>query len=262
MAGHKYIDKIIKNGKARYFYTMEELNAYKKALSSRDEERKFLKVNGVKSNKDSSRRNNINTAYARTIVAKGNASKARKNTKVKSRSFGEIVKKNSDRISTEQDYKRRKRAMDDYERSKTAKGKAEDVKKVFDKYHPETAKKIEKGKKKVDRVVKEMKGYKNALSSKDEADKYIKSAYGKDTKVTNKNRDKLVNKTNKDVKKVDKYLYKDGWDEYYEYTDPKLMKQYRKVKKNKADYESAKTLKGKKEDFTENYRKYHPKKKK
>ena len=43
-----------------------------------------------------------------------------------------------------------------------------------------------------------MKGYKNALSSKDEADKYIKSAYGK----------------------------------------------------------------GKKEDFTENYRKYNPKKKK
>ena len=34
---------------------------------------------------------------------------------------------------------------------------AEDVKKVFNKYHPETTRKIEKGKKKVDKIIKKLK---------------------------------------------------------------------------------------------------------
>lgn len=259
MADHKYIEKIVKNGKTRYFYTVEELNAYKKALSSKDEADKY--INSALSPTGKPKRKTYYTDSDRKRLlklAKINTDNARE--RLNNKGYINSVKKNAPEFYKK--LKRKDKYRSDYERAKTVKGKAEDVKKVFDKYHPETAKKIEKGKKKVDRVVKEMKGYKNALSSKDEADKYIKSAYGKDTKVTNKNRDKLVNKTNKDVKKVDKHLYKDGWDEYYEYTDPKLMKQYRKVKKNKADYESAKTLKGKKEDFTENYRKYHPKKKK
>lgn len=250
MAGHKYIDKIIKNGKTRYFYTMEELNAYKKALSSKDEEKAFIRANNVKrkptaGNGVNTRKEQIKTAYARTYGSKMNLKKAKNPAE-----FGKKMG----------DYVIRKKTMDDYEKAKTVKGKIDDVIKVLGKYHPETAKKVEKGRKKVDRVVKEMKGYKNALSSKDEADKYIKSAYGEDKKVTNKNRDKLVKKINNDYKKTNKLMKKEGMVEYLEYEDPNLMKQYKNTEKKKRDYEKAKTTKGKIEDLKKNYKKYHPSK--
>ena len=41
---HKYIHKIVQNGKTRYFYTKQELDAYRKALSSKDEETKYLQL--------------------------------------------------------------------------------------------------------------------------------------------------------------------------------------------------------------------------
>ena len=69
---------------------------------------------------------------------------------------------------------------------------------------------VKNGKTRYFYTVEELNAYKKALSSKDEADKYIKSAYGEDKKVTNKNRDKLVKKINNDYKKTSKLMKKKG----------------------------------------------------
>ena len=257
MADHKYIEKIVKNGKTRYFYTVEELNAYKKALSSKDEADKYISSALSPTGKPKRKTHYTDSDRKRLLkLAKINTDNARE--RLNNKGYINSVKKNAPEFYKK--LKRKDKYRSDYERAKTVKGKAEDVKKVFNKYNPETAKKIEKGKKKVDRVVKEMKGYKNALSSKDEADKYIKSAYGEDKKVTNKNRDKLVKKINNDYKKTSKLMKKKGMAEYLEYEDPNLMKRYKNTEKKKRDYEKAKTTKGKIDDLKKNYKKYHPSK--
>ena len=251
MADHKYIEKIVKNGKTRYFYTVEELNAYKKALSSKDEADKYIKSAYGEDKK-------VTNKNRDKLVKKINNDYKKTSKLMKKKGMAEYLEYEDPNLMKR--YKNTKKKKRDYEKAKTTRGKIDDVIKALGKYHPETAKKIEKGKKKVDRVVKEMKGYKNALSSKDEADKYIKSAYGKDKKVTNKNRDKLVKKINNDYKKTNKLMKKKGMAEYLEYEDPNLMKRYKNTEKKKRDYEKAKTTKGKIDDLKKNYKKYHPSK--
>ena len=251
MADHKYIEKIVKNGKTRYFYTVEELNAYKKALSSKDEADKYIKSAYGEDKK-------VTNKNRDKLVKKINNDYKKTNKLMKKKGMAEYLEYEDPNLMKR--YKNTEKKKRDYERAKTVKGKIDDVIKVLGKYHPETVKKVEKGRKKVDRVVKEMKGYKNALSSKDEADKYIKSAYGEDKKVTNKNRDKLVKKINNDYKKTNKLMKKKGMAEYLEYEDPNLMKQYKNTEKKKRDYEKAKTTKGKIDDLKKNYKKYHPSK--
>ena len=119
---------------------------------------------------------------------------------------------------------------------------------------------VKNGKTRYFYTLEELNAYKKALSSKDEADKYIKSAYGEDKKVTNKNRDKLVKKINNDYKKTSKLMKKKGMAEYLEYENPNLMKRYKNTEKKKRDYEKAKTTKGKIDDLKKNYKKYHPSK--
>ena len=251
MADHKYIEKIVKNGKTRYFYTIEELNAYKNALSSKDEADKYIKSAYGKDKK-------VTNKNRDKLVKKINNDYKKTSKLMKKKGMAEYLEYENPNLMKR--YKNTEKKKRDYEKAKTTKGKIDDVIKALGKYHPETAKKIEKGKKKVDRVVKEMKGYKNALSSKDEADKYIKSAYGKDKKVTNKNRDKLVKKINNDYKKTSKLMKKKGMAEYLEYENPNLMKRYKNTEKKKRDYEKAKTTKGKIDDLKKNYKKYHPSK--
>ena len=251
MAGHKYIEKIVKNGKTRYFYTVEELNAYKKALSSKDEADKYIKSAYGEDKK-------VTNKNRDKLVKKINNDYKKTSKLMKKKGMAEYLEYEDPNLMKR--YKNTEKKKRDYEKAKTTKGKIDDVIKALGKYHPETAKKVENGRKKVDRVVKEMKGYKKALSSKDEADKYIKSAYGEDKKVTNKNRDKLVKKINNDYKKTSKLMKKKGMAEYLEYEDPNLMKRYKNTEKKKRDYEKAKTTKGKIDDLKKNYKKYHPSK--
>ena len=251
MADHKYIEKIVKNGKTRYFYTIEELNAYKKALSSKDEADKYIKSAYGEDKK-------VTNKNRDKLVKKINNDYKKTSKLMKKKGMAEYLEYKDPNLMKQ--YKNTKKKKRDYEKAKTTRGKIDDVIKALGKYHPETAKKVENGRKKVDRVVKEMKGYKKALSSKDEADKYIKSAYGEDKKVTNKNRDKLVKKINNDYKKTSKLMKKKGMAEYLEYKDPNLMKQYKNTKKKKRDYEKAKTTRGKIDDLKKNYKKYHPSK--
>ena len=51
------------------------------------------------------------------------------------------------------DYNELKRASDNYKEAKTAKGKVNAARKVFNQYHPETAKRINKGRKKLRKLL-------------------------------------------------------------------------------------------------------------
>lgn len=51
------------------------------------------------------------------------------------------------------DYDELKRASDNYKEAKTVKGKVNAARKVFNQYHPETAKRINKGRKKLRKIL-------------------------------------------------------------------------------------------------------------
>lgn len=111
--------------------------------------------------------------------------------------------------------------------------------------------------KKAKSVKKEVKDYGKAISSKDEADKYIKSTTGKE-KITNKNRKKLVKESDKLRKKADSFNDEELlWLDYS--TSGEFTKANEKSKKLKKDYEDAKTVKGKANDLKKAVSKHHPK---
>lgn len=120
-ANHKYIAKIGEGVKARYFYTQESLSAYKKALSSKDEKAALLDPN-----------NPINQFHGSVVSTPEEKQKWEE----------ESAKRDAER----------KRLTEDYKRTQTLKGKAEDVKKVMDERNPKTAAAIDKGKHFVNRL--------------------------------------------------------------------------------------------------------------
>lgn len=159
MPRHKYIAKIGTGKNAKYFYTMEEYNAYKnnivkkgtkpmknamkksekvgskptsyrKALSSKDEERKFIKSQQrvQKKSKDWLDSELVKTTGTATI------------------NYG--LRKQAGAAT-----KKETKAYNNYEEAKTIKGKAKAVKKVFNYKHPKTAKRIKRGKKKVQKLL-------------------------------------------------------------------------------------------------------------
>lgn len=156
---HKYIAKIGYGPSARYFYTQEQLNAYRKALSSKDELNNAYNISQEHRGKVQSLKSDF-----RDNTNKGTKTKRREKAiknnldvledRAKSNWINDDApghyrqKTKEEQESTNKDYNKLKQASDDYERAKTKKGKMEDVKKVFDQYHPETAKKIKRGKEK------------------------------------------------------------------------------------------------------------------
>ena len=128
--GHRYIQKIVKNGKTRYFYTMEELAAYRKALSSRDEENRLLKATDTKNLKNWT-----------------NGKPASRSTKLV----------NAQLRAYHSDDKKKTAALKDWQEATTVKGKAKAVSEVYKKYNPKTAKKIEKGKKQIAKLLNKKK---------------------------------------------------------------------------------------------------------
>lgn len=161
--GHRYIQKIVKNGKTRYFYTMEELNAYKKALSSKDEMAALQKATGSK---------NASEAYFRGVSAnhekKESEERAKRALTDPSYTPKEIMDPNFDaKKVAKQKYKKYKaeakeygkqaKAYENYKSAKSLSGKAKAVSEVYKKYNPKTAKKIEKGKKQIAKLLNKKK---------------------------------------------------------------------------------------------------------
>ena len=101
---HKYIAKIGEGVKARYFYTQEALEAYKKALSSKDEKAAYLDPN-----------NPVNQFHGGVVSTPEDKQKWEE----------ESAKRDAERA----------RLKEDYDKAKTLKGKAEAVGKVFDERH-------------------------------------------------------------------------------------------------------------------------------
>ena len=117
-ASHKYIAKIGEGVKAKYFYTQEALNAYKKALSSKDE------------------RAELGKALNGPGVAKVDIKDPRTGTVVGSATT----------ITGKENVKRVVDAAEAYDKANTIEGKAEAVSKVFNERNPEVAKKLKRGK--------------------------------------------------------------------------------------------------------------------
>lgn len=233
---HKYIAKQKTGNKTRYFYTQEELAAYKRALSSQDEAKKFNKATGAdkaKSPIPGYEVHQLATSYARTALAKENGSP---------------------------EYNKMKKTQDDYERAKTLKGKAEDVKKVNAQVKERRAeekavRKEEKAAKKADRKA-EINDYKKALSSKDESAAYEKSnkkldnAFEKEKKVKSENaydaNARLLGKKKKEAQAEN------------EKVEAERKKAQAERDKARDDFERAETIKGKSEDLKEAFNKHHP----
>ena len=94
-------------------------------------------------------------------------------------------------LQTYKGYKYARKVKKDYERAKTVKGKANNVKKVFDAYHPETARKIKKGKKKLNKILKNNNSgitvtHNVTLKDKGVKDKIVKDKIVKDKVVKDK----------------------------------------------------------------------------
>lgn len=185
---HKYIHKIVQNGKTRYFYTKQELDAYKKALSSKDEETKYLQL---MYGKDS----NINKNRDKKIKEANKTMRQMHKTLYKD-GWKDYIKLTDPQ--TYKGYRYARKVKKDYERAKTVKGKANDVKKVFDAYHPDTARKISKGKKKIDKLIKKNNKNKttknNTTKDKVVKDKIVKDEVVKDKVVKNKVKKNKVEK--------------------------------------------------------------------
>ena len=174
---HKYIHKIVQNGKTRYFYTKQELDAYRKALSSKDEETKYLQL---MYGKDS----NINKNRDKKIKEADETMRQMYKTLYKD-GWKDYIKLTDPQ--TYKGYRYARKVKKDYERAKTVKGKANDVKKVFDVYHPDTARKIEKGKKKLNKIFNKNKTTKNnTTKNKVVKDKVVKDKIVKDKIVKDK----------------------------------------------------------------------------
>ena len=173
---HKYIHKIVQNGKTRYFYTKQELDAYRKALSSKDEETKYLQL---MYGKDS----NINKNRDKKIKEANKTMRQMHKTLYKD-GWKDYIKLTDPQ--TYKGYKYARKVKKDYERAKTVKGKANDVKKVFDAYHPETAKKIKKGKKKLNKILKKNNSGITVTHNVTLKDKVVKDKIVKDKVVKDK----------------------------------------------------------------------------
>ena len=292
----KYIAKNKKGLKTRYIYTQKELEAYKRALSSKDE------------------LSNQQKARADLKKAKQNLSTANKYTKSAVKLHG--LKKpdgipNYKEAKKQYDNAKRKEidATNNLERAKTLKGKAEAVRDTYRKLNPKQAKAIDDGKKKVDKFIKDTKtkaktkanAYGKALSSKDEKkawDKAIEeyrmamanTSDAHDTFNSAKVK-RLIAKSDKDVYdnskkgKKDERLAKLGLpksaagknvdemvneanENYKRAFSQKTNANLDMVRKGNAidqarsDYNRSLTLKSKAEDVRDTYRQFHPKKKK
>lgn len=161
LRSHEYIHKIVQNGKTRYFYTKQELDAYRKALSSKDEMDALKKVTGTK-NSDKAMNRGLSAVYNKRLAEK-NARKALttepsfKPEELKNPNFKpeDKVKKEHRKYKVEaKKYSKQANAYEKYENARSLGGKAKAVKKIFNKYHPDTARKINKGKKKIDKLIK------------------------------------------------------------------------------------------------------------
>lgn len=156
---HKYIAKQKTGNKTRYFYTQEELAAYKRALSSRDEKAAYENSQNkakaaIKNYEDVSYKNMHKTVLALPGKKKNEAQAEIDN-----------AKKEANKAIAEKDANKEK-----YEKSQTLKGKVEDVKKVNAQVKERKAE--EKAAKKADRK-EEIKGYAKALTTSDEKKKYF-----------------------------------------------------------------------------------------
>lgn len=172
---HKYIAKIGSGKNARYFYNQSEWEAYKKAFSSKDEldtaykisQKHHGKVPGVPSedsykygirskNFVSSRRakenavdKTLSVLNNRNISGWTNEGRGTSIYSLKTRDQNSRYNNNNNN----NDYNELKRASDNYKEAKTVKGKVNAARKVFNQYHPETAKRINKGRKKLRKLL-------------------------------------------------------------------------------------------------------------
>lgn len=144
---HKYITKLKSNGRTRYFYTNEELAAFRKALSSKDERDRFTNVTGVTSR----HRKFYNDKYMNSRAERKEAVKDSR-LEVEELRRERAQKPKNDRREINVKYNKMKKAQDDYDRAKTLKGKIEDVRKVNEQVMDRRAK---------DKVVKNGEGIKN-----------------------------------------------------------------------------------------------------
>lgn len=168
---HKYIAKIGSGKDARYFYSQSELDAYKKAFSSKDElndayaisQKHRGEVGGLKSDisykydKKTKSRNIISDRRAKEKVIENNLgvlAKRKNSNWINADRYSSIyeLKTKDQQSSTNKDYAELKRASDNYAEAKTVKGKMKAAKKVFDQYHPETANRIKRGRKKLKKL--------------------------------------------------------------------------------------------------------------
>lgn len=163
---HKYIAKLKKAGKTRYFYTMAELNEYKKALSSKDEHERLYKAMGDEKKAYNDRRE-LSRYGNKTIQPLVEQSKWQKDnyakhpTEKNKKIAEETIKRNNKIVDKyNKEYEKADRKIDvktrvtierskQYNEAKTLVGKAKAVNRVFNKYHPKTAKQISRGKKKM-----------------------------------------------------------------------------------------------------------------
>ena len=156
---HKYIAKIGSGKNARYFYNKSEWDAYKKAFSSKDEldtayktsQKYHGKVQGVPSAtkymRDTNRRAKEN-AVDETLRVLNNRNRSEWTNEGRGTSIYSL-KTRDQKSRQNNDYNELKRASDNYKEAKTIKGKVNAARKVFNQYHPETAKRISKGRKKL-----------------------------------------------------------------------------------------------------------------
>ena len=255
---HKYIAKTKSNGKTRYFYTQEELAAYKRALSSRDEKNKFIKVTGAdkaKSPLEGFKVNQLGTARVRTAYAKYYMDNKKDNP-------SEVAKAKAD-------YEKFKPAEDDYDRARTLKGKAEDVKKVNAQVKERRAeekavRKEEKAAKKADRK-EEIKDYAKALTYKDE-EKALEKAEKKRDAAESKyedamaNRKKVVSENQKDSRSLNKEKRKNAqakMDEARSY-EAKMKSEFEKLDDEEWEASMKYLNSNRKEDLKEAFNKHHP----
>ena len=150
---HKYIAKIGKGKDAKYFYTQEALNAYKRALSSKDEKEKFIDVTGTPERTPNGLRvNQLATARVRSAIARGTAN-------------AQLEKGSGIDLNNLEKAERYTKAENAYDEARTLKGKAKAVDEVHKEIKAEkNAVKAEKRQQRQEKI----NAYKNALSSKDE----------------------------------------------------------------------------------------------
>ena len=209
----KYIAKIKKGAKTRYIYTQKELEAYKKALSSKDEQQALDKAKKKYKALDNKLSKNRDKALASTKahqIEKPGANKARLK-KVSDRDYAVFKKTVSD---WEKSISDKDKAKKNLVKAQTLKGKVEAVRDTYRQFHPKQAKAIDKGKKKVEKFIKDTKtkanAYGKALSSKDEKKDLDKAAkkHREAIEIDNKARDDLeTKKIERDYAEGRKHVY-------------------------------------------------------